>query len=96
MIVTARITDVLGDEVARGAFTADAAVWHFVLMRDCWPGYVEISDGDRFVPRVKLQPYPALKDSIVAIHVRMTVTPEMERLLLWLVAFVTWHVGRFR
>jgi hypothetical protein len=44
-VVVARITDLLGDECARGAFDALSPVWHFQIQRDCWPSFVEVSNG---------------------------------------------------
>lgn len=97
-VVVARIVDVYGVECARAAVDPSSPIWYFALTRVAVPGYVELQQGSAssWVPQVRLQPTPMRESDIVAVHVRVTVPPELERLILWFVAVTEWHLGRFR
>lgn len=99
-VIVARITDVLGNECARAAVDPSQTIWYFALTRDAAPFRVETPDDSptrrMWVARIGLQPTPMREGDIVAVHVRATVSPELERLILWVAAFRAWHLGRFR
>lgn len=100
-VVVARIVDVLGQECARAAVDPSSPIWYFALTRNAAPLRVELPDTEAPAWRpwravVQLQPVPMLESDIVAVHVRVTVPPELERVVLWFAAFSAWHLGRFR